>query len=177
MAITWAEVGVFKGTPALNGNVTLTRLGTKDVSATYNALGVKKISFTGLTINYGDEIWLVFGSQATTPYQLRASAADDVTVGLMQSIAGRPSTVASPTAWAIVASTLAPPVVAAAYTGVTDNYINGDERSLMVSPAGVLGAVGNTVLVTNTSYAVYLGRSPVIATGIDVLVKVTTAAA
>jgi len=86
--ITWAEVGIFKGSMIANAaSAALIRLGFTNVAATFNSTGVKKttVALTGHTP--GDDLWVAFGSQATTPYQLRAGLADDVQSGGFQSLA------------------------------------------------------------------------------------------
>lgn len=106
--ITWAEVAVFKGTPVLNGNASLTRCGFTNVATTFNSLGVKKttVSLSGLAA--GDDIWACLGSQATTPYQVRGLFADELQTGVVQSAAVRPSLAASPQATTLVAAALVP---------------------------------------------------------------------
>ena len=104
--ITWAEAGVFKGNVNLGGNPTLTRLGYIDASSIFNSTGIKSTTVS-LSINAmpGDDLWAVFGNQATTALVLRAALADDIQSGTSASIAARPSTVTSPTAWTIDAAT------------------------------------------------------------------------
>ena len=95
---TWAELGLFSGTPN-TGTATLTRVATADVTGDYNGTGLKTKTFSGLTITPGTDLWIVFASNATTPYQLRGGLAFDL-VGLAQvKAATRPSTVTSPTTW------------------------------------------------------------------------------
>lgn len=180
MAITWAEVGLFKGAPpALQGNATLTRLGFTNVAATYNTTGIKKTSIAA-TIAPGDELWLAWGSQATTTYKVRGTLADELGSGLIQQISGRISTVSSPTAWAVSAVSLVPAWIIAQLTGVTDYFAGSSESPLVYQGPRILDAkdaAAVTADVTNTSYATYLGRAKVAATGIDILMKVTTQAA
>ncbi len=103
--ITWAEVGI--GTSpviTLSGGASITRRGSTDVAATYNTTGDKTTAVTTTGITYGDHLWALFGSQATTPYQLRAVAAESLDAGTDQSVAAtRISTMSSPTAFGISA--------------------------------------------------------------------------
>lgn len=113
--ITWAEVGIFKGVPVANGAATaLTRLGFTDVAATFNSTGIKKttVALTGHAAE--DDLWIAFGSQATTPYQIRAGLADDIQGGGFQSFAGRISTM-GPSTGTLVAATLAVPMAQAVF--------------------------------------------------------------
>lgn len=174
MAITWNEVGIFKGAPAFNGNATLTRLGSANKPA---GTGVKKTSITA-AVAVGDHLWAAWGSQATTVAQERATLADELQIGTIQSVAGRISTVTSPTAWAVVATSLLPAWIVASLTTTTDQF-QAIVGTLVVLPAITppVNATNVTTNVTNVSYAIYLGRSPTIATGVDLLYKITTAAA
>ena len=95
--ITWAEIAIYKGTPILGGNCTdFTRLGYADVAAIYNATGIKNTAIP-LTIaaNAGDNLWVVLGSQATTPFQIRGALADNLQSGMFQTWTMRPSLTAS----------------------------------------------------------------------------------
>lgn len=112
--ITYAEVGIFSGAVNLGGNPTLTRLGYADVSAVVNSTGIKSTAVTLSTAcNPGDNLWAVFGNDATTPMQLRAGLADDIQTGICATLAARPSTATSPTAWTIAGATVALPWVTA----------------------------------------------------------------
>lgn len=107
--ITWAEIGIFKGASVANGTATLTRLGFTDVAATFNSTGIKKttVALTGAAA--GDELWVAYGSQATTPYVLRGMVADDIQSGILQEKATtRISTVAAATAMGLSGATLVP---------------------------------------------------------------------
>lgn len=107
--ITWAEVGIFTGTPVLGGNPSLTRRGFTNVAATFNSTGQKStaISLTGVSVN--DELWVAFGSQATTPFQVRGGLADDLQTGWYCSVAGRISTLGTPVTVTLGSATLVPP--------------------------------------------------------------------
>ena len=112
--ITWAEVAIAKGSINVGGNPTLTVVGYTDVSATYNSIGLKTTTVNvaaGQSINEGDDLWVLFGNQATVAMVLRAaSIADDLQVGLQASAAVRPFTIqGTPTAFTVeAATTLAP---------------------------------------------------------------------
>lgn len=84
--ITYAEVGIARGAVNIGAGPTLTALGFADVSATYNTTGQKSTTInvsSGQTINEGDDLWVVFGVQATTTLGTRAfSIADDIQVGV-----------------------------------------------------------------------------------------------
>jgi hypothetical protein len=105
--ITWCEMAIFKGQVNIGGNPTLTRLGYADTSGDYNtnALVSKTITLSTNTA-IGDELWAVFGAQATTALRVRAGLADDLQSGTYASLAStRPSTVTSPTAWTLAGAT------------------------------------------------------------------------
>ena len=110
--ITWAEVAIATGTPSPAGNPSLTRRGFTDVAAVVNSLGQKSITVSVSGIAAGDDIWVVFGAQATTALVVRAGLADDLQLGGQASIAAtRPSTMASPTVFTIEGATAACPWV------------------------------------------------------------------
>lgn len=106
--ITWAEVGIFKGVPVLNGSASLTRLGFTSVATTYNSTGrkVTAVSLSGQSI--GDNLWVAFGSSATTPFQVRGMLADDMQSGVFQDASVRPSTAASPQTTTLESATAVP---------------------------------------------------------------------
>jgi hypothetical protein len=108
--ITWAEVAIYRGTPMLNGNCPdLTRLGYTDVAASYNTTGRKNTTIN-LTIpaNPGDNLWVVLGSAATTPFQIRGALADDLQSGIFNTLTARPSLTAGPTAGTLAGATVVP---------------------------------------------------------------------
>jgi hypothetical protein len=101
--ITWAEVGIFTGDfPETRAGTSLSRRGYVDVSAIFNSTGLKAVTITASGITAGDDLWLAYGSSATTPFQLRGGLADEIQTGAFQSASGRPSTFAVPTTPGIV---------------------------------------------------------------------------
>lgn len=108
--ITWAEVAIYKGTPTLNGACPdLTRLGYTDVAGTFNTTGRKNVVIN-LTVpaNPGDNLWVILGSQATTPFQIRGALADDLQCGIFNTLTARPSLTAGPTAGTLAGATAVP---------------------------------------------------------------------
>jgi hypothetical protein len=103
--ITWAEVGI--GTaPAitLNGGASITRRGSTNVAASFNSTGDKTVAVAVSGISAGDHLWALFGSQATTPYQLLSCEVESMDAGIDQSSAAtRISTMSSPTSFGISA--------------------------------------------------------------------------
>ena len=93
--ITWAEVALATGSVNVGGNPTLTVRGYADVSGVANSIGQKTVNVSvssGQAINEGDDLWAIFGNNATTVAVLRAqSIADDLQVGVFASLATRPS--------------------------------------------------------------------------------------
>jgi hypothetical protein len=108
--ITWAEVGVFEGAlPGYATNASLTRDGYTDVSAKFNSTGRKTTTVSVSNVAQGDDLWVAYGSQATTPYQVRGSLADDLQEGVIQTYAGRISTAGSPQSTVVGSATVVPP--------------------------------------------------------------------
>jgi hypothetical protein len=108
--ITWAEVAIYKGTPMLNAACPdLTRLGYTDVAGTFNTTGRKNV-IINLTVpaNPGDNLWVVLGSAATTPFQIRGALADDLQCGIFNTLTARPSLTAGPTAGTLAGATVVP---------------------------------------------------------------------
>lgn len=93
--ITWAEAGIAKGSINIGGGPLLTVVGYADVSAVANSTGQKTTNVpvsAGQTINEGDDLWALYGNNASTVTVLRAqSIADDLQVGVQASLATRPS--------------------------------------------------------------------------------------
>ena len=112
--ITWAEVAVCKGAFVLSGAAALSRVGSASVAAVYNATGLKQVSIATSGVVAGDELWAVFASFATTPFQLRACMADQIQSGVFQTAAGtRPSTMSVPKTFALGGASVAPPRIVA----------------------------------------------------------------
>jgi len=93
--ITWAEVALAKGSVNVGGSPTLTVVGYADVSGVVTATGQVTTSVnvsSGQSINEGDDLWVLFGNNATTVAVLRAqSIADDLQVGVAAWLSTRPS--------------------------------------------------------------------------------------
>jgi hypothetical protein len=106
--ITWAEIGIFTGTPVVGGNPSLTRRGFTNVAAVVNTTGLKTVTVALSGVSAGDDIWIAYGSQATTPFQARGTLADDLQSGVFCTFAGRISTMATPATATIAAATLVP---------------------------------------------------------------------
>ena len=113
--ITWAEVAVYSGPPVAGGNAgSLSRVGWANVAATFNSTGVKTTTVSLSGVAAGDHLWLVLGSQATTPFQLRGMLADTIQSGVFQvsGTGNRPSTTATVT-FGLAGATVVPPWVVA----------------------------------------------------------------
>lgn len=97
-SISWAEMALASAPSATSGNLTL--LGTAtDVTGTYNSTGNKSTTIT-TSIPAGTFVYAVYGSQATTPFQLRATIADELGSGVIRTATTtRPSTMAAATAF------------------------------------------------------------------------------
>lgn len=108
VTITWAEVAVFKGPIVPLSNPSLTRVGFGDVSAVFNTTGRKQGNITVAGVNPGDDLWLAYGSQATTPFQLRGMLADDLQSGVFCTAAVRPSLAAAPQVVTLASGVLVP---------------------------------------------------------------------
>lgn len=101
----WAEIALFRGVPVVGGNTTATRLGWTDVSTLFITTGRKTVSILATGVAPGDDLWVAYGSQATTPFQLRGMLADTnqsgvfCTAVIRSSLAspGQPITLASTT--------------------------------------------------------------------------------
>lgn len=96
--ITWAEVALASANSAAGGNLTLLGSAT-NVAATFNSTGTKTVTFS-ISVPAGTFLYFLFGSQATTPFQLRATLADEVGLGVHRlASTTRPSTMAAPTSF------------------------------------------------------------------------------
>lgn len=64
--LTWAEIAVAKGAPALAAGTNLTVVGYANVAAIINSLGSKSVAIPLTTpLVATDDLWLVYGSSAT----------------------------------------------------------------------------------------------------------------
>ncbi len=106
--ISYAEVGLFSGTPVLNGAASLSRLGYTSVAGTFNATGIKQTVVTA-SIPAGTNMWVAFSASSTTQLQLRGMMADNIQTGTFQTItAGQPSTVSVPVSTTIAGAAVVP---------------------------------------------------------------------
>lgn len=100
--ITWAEVGIATSAAPVIGNtglLNLTRAGSVSVAATVASTGAKTVTVP-ISVPAGTHLWALYGSQATTPYQLRAGLGDAVSAGFLRFASGiRPSTMAANTSF------------------------------------------------------------------------------
>lgn len=103
--IIYSELALFVGAFAWGGGATLTRVGVTDTSAIFNSTGYKAVGITVSGLNFGDDMWLVNGDQATTTAKFRASMNGLGDGTWLARATTQPSTV-TPQAWpAAVAST------------------------------------------------------------------------
>ena len=110
-SIVWAEIAIAKGDPVISGPAQLTTLCYLDVSSTFaSGTGIKSGSWTsGTAPAAGDDLWILMGSQAGTPYQVRGGVADDIVSGTFL-LAGstRPSTMSANTSFTAAANNRVP---------------------------------------------------------------------
>lgn len=105
--ITWAEVGIgTSGTAVKLGTAEDIRMeGYVNVASTFNSIGIKDTEVP-VTISRGAHIWALWGSQATTPFNVLRTIGDGLSMGFVQfADSTRPSTMADPTTFAITAAT------------------------------------------------------------------------
>jgi len=94
VTITWAEVaiGVSAGFTVFQ-SVSIEEKGFTNVATSFNSTGEKTVTITTTGIDRGDNVWLLVGSQATTPFQLQASDGGALSAGMIQTRStNRPST-------------------------------------------------------------------------------------
>lgn len=102
VTITWAEVGIVTtDTAVLTGAAEVSLWDFDDVSAVVNSTGVKTFTFGGPgftpVIPAGKHVWFIWGSQATTPFQLIRSLPSILSDGTTQFLGStRPSTMTDP---------------------------------------------------------------------------------
>lgn len=109
---TWAEVGIGIGENEVGNPIGIRRAGTVNVATTYNTTGLKS-TVIPVSIEAGDTIWAMYGSQATTRFNLRAGLADTVGTGLFRIVTGQPST------WVGAQNSTVDTTTAPAITGVS----------------------------------------------------------
>lgn len=103
--ITWAEVAIATSLDFTMGSgADLIPEGSTGVSGTFNTSGVKNTE-VAVSIAKGAHVWALIGAQASTVPTFRAGLGDGASVGFVQfADATRPSTMASPTTFAITSS-------------------------------------------------------------------------
>ncbi len=82
-AAAWAQVGIFTGafSPSV---VTVARRGFTDVASTFNSTG-RKVTTVALTgVSEGDDLWVAFGSDGDTNFELRALIPDVIRSGVVR---------------------------------------------------------------------------------------------
>lgn len=104
-AIVWAEVAICTSVDNIMATgADLILSGFTDVTGTFNATG-NKTTEINVNISRGAHTWLVWGSQATTPFALRGGLADPINSGIYQfAAATRPSTMTNPTTFTVTGS-------------------------------------------------------------------------
>lgn len=92
--ITWAEVAICTSASfVVPSSVDLTTRGFTSVSASFNSTGEKTVAVSVNNIVPGNHLWLVVGSQATTPFQLQSALGGDLSASQIQNASStRPST-------------------------------------------------------------------------------------
>lgn len=94
-AISSAELAIAKGAVNVGGGPTLTVVGYADVSGTVTGTGQFTTAVnvsSGQSINEGDDLWALYGNNASTVTVLRAqSIADDLQSGVFAYLSTRPS--------------------------------------------------------------------------------------
>ena len=97
-AIVWAEIAICTSIDfVIAAGTDLILSGYTDVTSTFNSTGNKTTEIS-VNISRGAHCWFVWGSQATTPFQLRGGLGDPFNSGRIQfAAATRPSTMSNPT--------------------------------------------------------------------------------
>jgi hypothetical protein len=113
--ITWAEVAIATGGFVLGGPSLLSTIAYTNISGTLLSTGQKSTTISMLSatspIVPGNDIWVLFGVNATTTGIYRAaSIADDLQSGVqLVSAAGiRPSTMSTGTSFSVEGATILP---------------------------------------------------------------------
>jgi len=107
VTITWAEVAIGASSAfAVGDSVSIEEKGFTNVAASFNTTGEKSVTVTTSAIDRGDNVWLLVGSQATTPFQLYGAIGGRLSAGNLQAKSStRPSTmVGTPSFSALVDS-------------------------------------------------------------------------
>jgi len=110
---TWAELAICTSLDNNFGSTDLILEGFTGVGGTFNSTGTKD---TEISVNIAAtaHCWLVYGSQAATPFTVRGGLGDPLTTGRHAfAAATRPSTMASPTTFTATSS-----ATVAAWVGV-----------------------------------------------------------
>lgn len=115
VTVTWAEVAIATGAPVIGGSPNLTTVGFLDVSATFKAspAGLRTVLVPVTAPNQiqeGDDLWILFGNQASTVTVLRADVqADDIQSGYAAVATVQPSTMAAASAFTTEGATVLAP--------------------------------------------------------------------
>jgi len=101
---TWAELAICTSLDASFGSPDLILEGFTGVGATFNSIGTRDTEIA-VQIGAGAHCWLVWGSQASTPFAVRGGLADPHGSGRHAfASATRPSTMANPTTFTATTS-------------------------------------------------------------------------
>jgi hypothetical protein len=99
--ITWSEFAIATALDATLGTgPDLTLAGFTSVNSVVNSTG-RKVIEVAVDIAAGAHCYALWGSQAGTPFQLRASYGDDTNAGFVSFATARPSTMTDPTSFTI----------------------------------------------------------------------------
>lgn len=101
--ITWAEVGIGTSVDYIMAGTAeeIRTEGFVNVATTFNSAGIKDTEVAA-NIARGQHCWALWGSQATTLFNVLRALGDGISMGLVQfSDATRPSTMADPTVFTV----------------------------------------------------------------------------
>ena len=104
VTITWAEVGIATSLDMTLGGQDLALAGYVTVASTFNSIGTKDVEVP-VGIGRDEHVWAVYGSQATTPFQVLRGIGDGLGAGfVLFADATRPSTMANPTTFSVTSA-------------------------------------------------------------------------
>lgn len=104
--VTWAEIGIAVGTPKLGSGADLTLLGYMSVISDWGTTGIKSHAIAIADGASGDELWFLYGADASVQPVFRVALGDELLSGrLLFASSTRPSTMAVNTAFSVPGST------------------------------------------------------------------------
>jgi hypothetical protein len=99
VGVSWSDIGLATAQTSTGGGLTTVDGSVANVSTDVDTTGVKTITLPADGIEKGTHVYVLMGSSAATPFQVRATLSDDFQTGYVRLATARPYSMAANTAF------------------------------------------------------------------------------